>query len=52
MAKIKKQKNKRRFTKQRYQTTDRVTQTPLQPGGELRCYGRITAIFIVLHQIN
>ena len=35
------QKNKERSTKHRYKTKDRVTRTPLKPGGELRCSGRV-----------
>jgi hypothetical protein len=34
------QKDKRRSTKHTYDTKDRVTRTPLKPGGELRCSGR------------
>ena len=41
MAKRKKvQKDKQRFTKHTYKTTDRVTRTPLKTGGELRFTGR------------
>jgi hypothetical protein len=35
------QKDKQRSTKHTYKTKDRVTQTPLKTGGELRCPGRV-----------
>ena len=35
------QKDKQRSTKHTYKTKDRVTQTPLKTGGELRCSGRV-----------
>jgi hypothetical protein len=37
--KEKEQKDKKRSTKQTNKTKDRVTRTPLKPGGELRCSG-------------
>ena len=37
------QKDKRRSTKHTYDTKDRVTRTPLKPGGELRCSGRVSS---------
>ena len=36
-----KKKYKQRSTKLTYKTKDRVTQTPLKTGGELRCAGRV-----------
>ena len=36
------QKDKQRSTKHTYKTKDRVTQTPLKTGGELRCSGRVS----------
>ena len=38
--KEKEQKDKQWSTKHTYKTNDRVTRTPLKPGGELRCSGR------------
>jgi hypothetical protein len=35
------QNNKQRSTKQTHKTKDRITRTPLKPGGELRCSGRV-----------
>ena len=35
------QKDKQRSTKHIYITKDRVTRTPLKPGGEIRCSGRV-----------
>ena len=35
------QKNKQRSTKHTYKTKDRVTRTPLNTGGELRCFGTV-----------
>ena len=40
-SKEKVQKDKQRSTKHTYKTKDRVTWTPLETGGELRCSGRI-----------
>jgi hypothetical protein len=40
-SKEKVQKDKQRSTKHTYKTKDRVTWTPLETGGELRCFGRI-----------
>ena len=37
------QKDKQRSTKHTYKTKDRVTQTPLITGGELRCSGRVSS---------
>jgi len=37
------QKDKQRSTKHTYKTKDRVTRTPLKPGGELRCSGRVSS---------
>jgi hypothetical protein len=42
--KEKEQKEKQRSTKHTYKTKDRVTQTPLKTGGELRCSGRVTGV--------
>jgi phage repressor protein C with HTH and peptisase S24 domain len=39
-SKEKGQKDKQRSTKHTHKTTDRVTQTPLQTGGELMCSER------------
>ena len=36
------QKDKQLSTKHIYKTKDRVTQTPLKTGGELRCSGRVS----------
>ena len=41
-TKDKKKKNKR-STKHSHKTKDRVTRTPLKPGGELRCSGRVSS---------
>ena len=35
------QKDKQRSTKHTYKTKDRVTRTPLEPGSEFRCSGRV-----------
>jgi hypothetical protein len=35
------QQDKQRSTKHTYETKDRVTRTPLNTGGELRCSGRV-----------
>ena len=37
------QKDKQRSTKHVYKSKDRVTQTPLKTGGELRCSGRVSS---------
>jgi len=37
------QKDKQRSTKHTYKTKDRVTRTPLKPGGELRCSRRVSS---------
>jgi hypothetical protein len=37
------QKDKQRSTKHTYKTKDRVTQTPLKTGSELRCSGRVSS---------
>jgi hypothetical protein len=37
------QKDKQRSTKHTYKTKDRLTRTPLKPGGELRCSGRVNS---------
>ena len=42
MAKEKVQKAKQRSTKYINKAKDRVTRTPLNIGGELRCSGRVT----------
>ena len=36
-----KKKDKQGSTKHTHKTTDRVTRTPLKPGGERRCSGRV-----------
>ena len=36
------QKDKQRSTKHTYRTNDRVTRTPLNTGGELRCSGKVS----------
>ena len=41
--KKKEQKDKQWSTKYTHKTKDRVTQTPLQAGGELRCSGRVSS---------
>jgi hypothetical protein len=41
MAKRKIQKDNQRSTKHTHKTKDRVTRTPLNTGGELRCSGRV-----------
>jgi len=41
MTKKKVQKDKHRSTKHTYKTNDRVTRSPLKPGGELRCSRRV-----------
>jgi hypothetical protein len=38
-----KKKDKQRSTKHTYKTKDRVTQTPLKTGSELRCSGRVSS---------
>jgi len=35
--------DKQRSTKHTHETKDRVTQTPLKTGGELRCSGRVSS---------
>ena len=35
-------KDKQRSTKHTHKTKDRVTRTPLKPGDERRCYGRVS----------
>ena len=35
------QKDKQRSSKHTHKTKDRVTQTPLKTGDELRCFGRV-----------
>jgi hypothetical protein len=42
MATKKGQRDKQRSTKKTYKIKDRVTQTPLKIGGELRCSGRLS----------
>ena len=37
------QKDKQRYTKHTYKTKDRVTRTPLNTGGELRCSGMVSS---------
>jgi hypothetical protein len=37
------QKDKQRSTKHTYKSKDRVTRTPLKPGGELGCCGRVSS---------
>ena len=37
-----KKKDKQRSTKHTHKTKDRVTRTPLKPGDELGCFGRVT----------
>jgi hypothetical protein len=36
-------KDNQRPTKHAYKTKDRVTQTPLKTGGELRCFGMVSS---------
>jgi hypothetical protein len=43
--KVKGQKDKQQSTKHTYKTRDRVTQTPLKTGDELRCSGRVGSSF-------
>jgi len=38
------QMDKQRSTKHTYKTKDRVTRTPQQTGGELRCSGRVSSM--------
>ena len=38
-----KKKDKQRSTKHTHKTKDRITQTPLKAGGELRCSGRVSS---------
>ena len=40
-----KEKDKQRSTKHTHKTNDRVARTPLKPGGELRCSGRVSSSF-------
>ena len=40
--KEKEQRDKQQYTKHTHKTKNRVTRTPLKPGGELRCSGRET----------
>ena len=42
-SKEKVQKDKQRSTKHIHKTKDRVTRTPLQTEGELRCSGRVSS---------
>ena len=42
-SKEKVQKDKQRSTKHTYKTKDRVTQTPVKTGGELRCSGKVSS---------
>jgi hypothetical protein len=42
MAKRKSTKGQQRSTKHTHTTKDRVTQTPLKTGDELRCSGRVS----------
>jgi hypothetical protein len=44
MAKSKVQNDKQRSTKQTHKNKDQVTRTPLKPGNELRCSGRVGSI--------
>jgi hypothetical protein len=37
------QKNKQRSTKHTHKTKDREIRTPLNPGSELRCFGRVNS---------
>ena len=37
------QKDKQRSTKHTYKTKDRVTQTPVKTGGELRCSRKVSS---------
>ena len=37
------QKDKQRSTKHTYKSKDRVTRTPLKPGGELGYYGKVSS---------
>ena len=48
------QKDKQRSTKHTYKTKDRVTRTPLNPGGELRCSGRVSSSYSTIgtHRVN
>ena len=39
------QKDNQRSTKHTYKTKDRVIQTPLKTGGELRCSGRVSSSY-------
>jgi hypothetical protein len=43
MDKEKVQKDKQRSTKHTHEIKDRVTQTPLKTGGELKCSGRVSS---------
>ena len=40
-----KKKDKQRSTKHTHKTNDRVARTPLKPGGEHRCSGRVNSSF-------
>ena len=42
-SKEKLQKDKQRSTEHTYKIKDRVTRTPLNTGGELRCSGRVSS---------
>ena len=39
----KRKKYKQRSTKHTHKTKDRVTRTSVKPGGELRCFGRVSS---------
>jgi hypothetical protein len=43
-----KKKDKQRSTKHTHKTKDRITQTPLKAGGELRCSGRVSSLIFCL----
>jgi hypothetical protein len=43
MPKEKGQKNKQRYAKHTRKTEERVTRTPLKPGDELRCSGKVNS---------
>jgi hypothetical protein len=51
MAKEKVQKDKQQSAKHTHKTKDRVTQTPLKTGGELRCSGRVNFITIIFYLV-
>jgi len=42
-SKEKVQKDKQRSTQYAYKTKDRVTRTPLETGGDLRCSGSVSS---------